>query len=161
VVTLVASPAGLALGGTFVEWLAKRHKDANVRAACLFFAGTTISYVAATIMPSAWWALTGYGVARVFSMAGAVPQNAAIQRVAPNSMRGQVTAFYLFMFTFFGAMGSFVIGLIAQYVVGDPARLWLALLITSATILPLATFFMFRAIRPYGEEVSRLEALGQ
>jgi MFS family permease len=161
VVTLVASLAGLALGGAFVEWLAKRHKDANVRAACLFFAGTTISYVAATIMPSAWWALIAYGFARVFGMAGAVPQNAAIQRVAPNSMRGQVTAFYLFMFTFFGAMGSFVIGLIAQYVVGDPAQLWLALLITAGTILPLATYMMFRAIRPYGEEVSRLEALGQ
>lgn len=36
-----------------------------------------------------------------------MPQNAAVQRVAPNAMRGLVTAIYLFMFTFFGAMGAF------------------------------------------------------
>ena len=56
----------------------------------------------------------------MFGLAGAVPQNAAIQRIAPNEMRGQVTAVYLFMFTFFGAVGSFVIGLVADHVVGDP-----------------------------------------
>lgn len=158
---LVASLTGLALGGVFVEWLAKRYKDANVRAACIFFAGTTVSTITAILMPSAWGSLIAFGFAGMFGMAGAVPQNAAIQRVAPNAMRGQVTAFYLFMFTFFGAMGSFVIGLVAEYVVGDPAQLWRALLITAGTLLPLATFLMFRAIRPYGEEVARLEALGR
>ena len=45
-----------------------------------------------------------------FGLAGAPAQNAAIQRIVPNEMRGQVTALYLFMFTFFGAMGSLVIG---------------------------------------------------
>lgn len=158
---LIASLSGLALGGVFVEWLAKRHKDANVRAACIFFAGTTVSTITALLMPSAWGSLIAFGFAGMFGMAGAVPQNAAIQRVAPNAMRGQVTAFYLFMFTFFGAMGSFVIGLVAEYVVGDPAQLWRALLMTAGTLLPLATFLMFKAIRPYGEEVARLEALGQ
>lgn len=158
---LVASLSGLALGGVFVEWLAKRHRDANVRAACIFFAGTTISTIIALLMPSAWGSLIAFGFAGMFGMAGAVPQNAAIQRVAPNAMRGQVTAFYLFMFTFFGAMGSFVIGLVAEYVVGDPAQLWRALLMTAGTLLPLATFLMFKAIRPYGEEVARLEALGR
>jgi MFS family permease len=158
-VGLTGSLSGLALGGFFVEWLAKKYKDANVRAACIFFAGTTISSITAVLMPSAWGAMIAFGFATMFGMAGAVPQNAAIQRVAPNAMRGQVTAFYLFMFTFFGAMGSFVIGLVAQYIVGDPAKLWQALLITAGTLLPLATFLMYRAIKPYREEVERLEAL--
>lgn len=160
-IVLVSSLAGLALGGVFVEWLARRHRDANVRAACLFFAGTTVSTIAALLMPTAWGSLIAFGFSGMFGMAGAVPQNAAIQRVAPNAMRGQVTAFYLFMFTFFGAMGSFLIGLVAQYVVGDPAELWRALLMTAGLLLPLATFLMFRAIKPYGEEVARLEALGR
>ena len=34
-------------------------------------------------------------------------------------MRGQVTAFYLFMFIFFGAMGSWFIGAISDHVTGD------------------------------------------
>jgi MFS family permease len=160
-IVLIASLLGLVLGGVFVEWLAKRHKDANVRAAAIFFAGVTICWILVPLMPTAWMSLGAMGVAGMFGLAGAVPQNAAIQRVAPNDMRGQVTAFYLFMFTFFGQMGSFVIGLIAQYVVGDPQKLWLALLITAGTLMPLASFFMFRAIKPYREEVERLEALGR
>jgi len=97
----------------------------------------------------------------MFGLAGAVPQNAAIQRIAPNEMRGQVTALYLFMFTFFAALGSFVIGWISDYIVGDPQKLWQAILITAILFLPAATFFMFMGIRPYREEVERLEAIGR
>src|SRR5256885_6330860 len=42
----------------------------------------------------------------VCGLASAVPQNAAIQRITPNHMRGRVTAIYLFMFIFFGAFGG-------------------------------------------------------
>jgi MFS family permease len=156
---LIASLIGLPLGGFFVEWLAKRRSDANVRAACIIFAGTTISTIMALLMPTAWGSMIAFGFAAMFGIAGAVPQNAAIQRVAPNAMRGQVTAFYLFMFTFFGAMGSFFIGLVSQYVVADPQKIGLSLLITASTLLPLATFLMYKAIRPYREEVARLDAL--
>ncbi|MDP3908494.1 MFS transporter [Novosphingobium sp.] len=158
---LVGSLAGLLLGGLLVEFLARRHKDANVRAAFICFLGTTVATLAALLSPSGWGSMIAFGFAGMFGLAGAVPQNAAVQRVAPNSMRGQVTAFYLFMFTFFGAMGSFVIGLVAQYVVGDPAKLQHALVMTAGVLLPLACLLMFRAIRPYREEVERLEALGR
>lgn len=97
----------------------------------------------------------------MFGLAGAVPQNAGIQHIAPNEMRGQVTAIYLFMFTFFGAMGSFVVGVVAQHVVGVEAQLWKALVITAAALLPIATVSMILAIRPYREEVARLEAQGR
>jgi nucleoside permease NupC len=63
------------------------------------------------------------------------------------------------MFTFFGAMGSFFIGLVSQYIVVDPQKIGLSLLITASTLLPLATFLMYKAIRPYREEVERLDAL--
>jgi MFS family permease len=158
---LIGSLAGLVLGGTVVELLAKKYKDANVRAAFFFFCGTTVSTLIALLAPTGWTSMIAFGFAGMFGLAGAVPQNAAIQRVAPNSMRGQVTAFYLFMFTFFGAMGSFVIGLVSQYVVGDPAKLQEALVITAAIILPTACFLMFRAMKPYRGEVERLEALGR
>lgn len=158
---LVASLSGLLFGGIFVEWLAKRHKDANVRAATCCAAGVTVCTIAAILMPTAWGSLILFGLSGMFGIAGAVPQNAAVQRVAPNDMRGQVTAFYLFMFTFFGAMGSYVVGKVQDVVIGDPAQLWKALLITACVLMPLATFLMFRAIKPYREEVERLEALGR
>lgn len=152
---------GITLGGVFVTWLGKRHKDANIRAAAIIFGCTAIVSIAAPLMPSAELAIGCMALASMFSLAGAVPQNAAIQRIAPNEMRGQVTAVYLFMFTFFGALGSFVIGLVADHVVGDSQRLWQAILITASIFMPAATFFMFRGIRPYREEVERLEAIGR
>jgi MFS family permease len=155
---LIASLAGLAAGGVFVEWLAKRYKDANIRAAFFCFCGTTTVIITALLIPDPFWSTVAFGCAAFFGIAGAVPQNAAIQRVAPNDMRGQITAFYLFMFTFFGAMGSWFIGAISDKVTGDLGN---AILFTAATILPLAAFLMYRAIKPYREEVLRLEAAEQ
>ena len=154
---LIASIAGMIVGGFFVEWLGKRYSDANIRAAFICFCGSTIVIISALLIPDPYWSTVAFGCAAFFAIAGAVPQNAAIQRVAPNHMRGQITAFYLFMFTFFGAMGSWVIGAASDYVTGD---LGTAILLTAATLMPLAVFLMFRAIRPYREEVERLESLG-
>ncbi|SEJ25335.1 Predicted arabinose efflux permease, MFS family [Sphingobium sp. AP50] len=156
--TLAASLTGLLLGGIFVEWLAKRYADANVRAAAIFFSCVTICAILAPMMPNGYASLGVASIGAMFGIAGAVPQNAAIQRVAPNAMRGQVTAIYLFMFTFFGAMGSFLVGLVQDYVIGDPTQLWKTLVLTASLLLPLATLCMIRAIRPYREEVERLAA---
>jgi MFS family permease len=154
---LIASIAGMIVGGLFVEWLGKRYRDANIRAAFICFCGSTIVILTALLIPDPYWSTVAFGCAAFFAIAGAVPQNAAIQRVAPNDMRGQITAFYLFMFTFFGAMGSWFIGAASDYVTGDLGN---AILLTAATLMPLAAFLMFRAIRPYRAEVERLESLG-
>jgi MFS family permease len=156
---LVASLLGLLLGGIFVEWLAARYKDANVRAATILFALVAICSIATPLMPTGEAALVVMSLGMMFGLAGAVPQNAAVQRIAPPAMRGQVTAIYLFMFTFFGAMGSFVIGVVAQRIIGIEQDLWKALLLTAGTLLPIATFCMWRGIKPYREEIERLETI--
>jgi hypothetical protein len=65
------------------------------------------------------------------------------------------------MFTFFGAMGSFVIGLVQDHIIGNEAELWKTLVLTAGLLLPIATLCMVRAIRPYREEVEALEAEGR
>ena len=144
----------------FVTWLGKRYKDANIRATAIIFACTTVCTVATPLMPNGYLALTMMALGIFFGLAGAPAQNAAVQRITPNAKRGQISALYLFMFTFFGAMGSFVIGWVSTYVVVDEQKIWLAILITAAIFLPTATWFMYRGIRPYREEVERLEKLG-
>ena len=57
-------------------------------------------------------------------------------------------------------MGSFVVGLVQDYVIGDEAQLWKTLVLTASILLPIATLCMVRAIKPYREEVERLEAAG-
>ncbi len=157
---LVSMLAGIAAGGTFVTWMGKRYKDANIRATAIIFACTTVTTILTPLAPTGEIALSLMALGVFFGLAGAPAQNAAIQRIAPNEMRGQVSAFYLFMFTFFGALGSFVIGAVSTYVVGDESQVWKAILITAVVFLPTATFFMWRGIRPYREEVERLEAQG-
>ena len=161
VMILVASLLGILLGGVFVSWMNRRYKDGNIRATAIIFTCTTVFAIGAPLMPTAELALGCMALTSLFGLAGAPAQNAAIQRIAPNEMRGQVTALYLFMFTFFGAMGSWVIGNVSTFIIGDPAKLWQALLVVAAVFMPMATFFMWRAIKPYGEEVRRLEALGR
>lgn len=155
---LVAQLVGLVLGGVMVSWFARKHKDANVRTAAICFTIVTVCTIAAPLMHSGTLSMAMMAIATMFGLAGAPAQNAAVQRVAPQSMRGQVTAFYLFMFTFFGAMGSFVIGSVAQRVIGDESKLWQALFLTALVLLPLATISMWRACKPYREEIERLEA---
>jgi MFS family permease len=92
-------------------------------------------------------------------MASAVPQNAAIQRITPNEMRGQVTAIYLFMFIVFGALGSQLIGTVTQRVFGSDAMLWKTIVLTASVLMPLAAISISLGIKPYGREVARLEAL--
>jgi MFS family permease len=158
--SLVAMLSGITVGGLFVSWLSKKHKDANIRATAIIFTCTTIVTIAMPLMPTGELALGCMALSLFFGLAGAPAQNAAIQRIVPNEKRGQVSALYLFMFTFFGAMGPMVIGGVSTFVVGDEQLLWKAILITACIFLPTATFFMWRGIRPYREEVERLEALG-
>lgn len=156
---LVAQLIGLVLGGFMVSYFAKKYKDANVRTAAICFSCVTALTIAAPLMPTGEGSMACMAIATMFGLAGAPAQNAAVQRVAPQSMRGQLTAFYLFMFTFFGAMGSAVIGSVAQRVVGNEAELWKAIFYTAVVLLPIATFFMWRACKPYRQEIERLEAI--
>ncbi|HEV7432133.1 MAG TPA: MFS transporter, partial [Steroidobacteraceae bacterium] len=156
---LVSSLVGAALGTVFVEWLAKRYKDANVRAATILFTIATPFEIIAPLMPSGGLALVCLGIVSMCGLASAVPQNAAIQRITPNAMRGQVTAIYLFMFIVFGALGGQLIGSVTQRVFHSDADLWKSIVLTASVLMPLAAYSISRGIKPYGREVVRLEAL--
>jgi len=159
IVFLVSSLTGAVFGTLFVEWLAKRHKDANVRAAAILFAIAGPFEIIAPLMPSAALSLVCLGGALLCGLASAVPQNAAIQRITPNELRGQVTAVYLFMYIGVGALGGQLIGSVTQRVFHSDADLWKSLVLTASILMPLATLVISLGIKPYGREVERLEAL--
>jgi MFS family permease len=157
----IAMPLGLLFGTWLTETLAKRYKDANVRVTVILFALAIPFAVSSPLMPTGELAIIFGAVSGVFGIASAVPQNAAIQRITPNEMRGQVTAVYLFMFTVFGALGSLLIAMVTQYVFGHPDDLWKSMVLTAVILMPLATFAISRGVRAYGREVERLESLGR
>src|SRR5262252_7273440 len=157
-VALVSWLLGAFVGTVFTEWLSKRYKDANVRAATILFILIVPCEVLAPLMPTGELAMLLVAAGGVFALASAVPQNAAIQRITPNQMRGRVTAIYLFMFIFFGGFGAQLIGSVTQYVFRSDAYLWKSIALTASILLPLAAFIISRGVRPYGREVERLEA---
>jgi MFS family permease len=156
----IGSPLGLLLGTWLTERLARTHKDAHIRVTALLFALSIPFAVASPLMPTGELAVIVGAMPAMFGIGAAVPQNAAIQLITPNEMRGQVTAVYLFMFTVFGALGSFLIALVNHYVIGNEAELWKTLALTAAVLMPLAAYAIARGMKPYGEEVARLEAAG-
>jgi MFS family permease len=156
---LISWLVGAAFGTVFVEWLSKRYKDANVRAAAILFAVAAPFEIIAPLMPNGILSLLCIGVAGVCGLASSVPQNSAIQRITPNAMRGQVTAIYLFMFIVFGALGGQLIGTLTQRLFRSDADLWKTMVLTASVLMPLAAFSISRGIKPYGREVERLEAL--
>jgi len=159
VVTLGAWLVGALVGTVFTERLAKRYKDANVRASTILFTLIIPFEVAAPLMPTGQLALLCAAFAGVCGLASAVPQNAAIQRITPNEMRGRVTAIYIFMFIAFGAVGAQLIGSVTQRVFQDDKYLWKTIVLTAAILLPLAALTISRGVKPYGREVERLEQL--
>jgi MFS family permease len=158
-IVFISFPTGLLIGTTLTEWLGKRYKDAPVRATAIVLAGCVPFSILAPMMPTAPLSLLMSAFSGALGMAGAVPQNAAIQMVTPNQMRGQITAFYLFMYTVFGAFGSVFVALVTRFLVGDESKLWLSMVIAVAALLPIAVFILSLAIKPFGREVARLEAL--
>lgn len=156
---LISSLIGAAFGTAFVERLAKRYKDANVRAATILFAIAAPCEVLSALAPSAELSLLCISIALICGLASAVPQNAAIQRITPNEMRGQVTAVYIFMFIVFGAVGGQLIGTINHRVFGNDADLWKSIALVAGVFAPLAAIVISFGIKPYGREVERLEAI--
>jgi MFS family permease len=157
---LASSLLGAVFGTALVERLSKRYKDANVRASTILFAAAAPFSIIAPMMPSAGLSILCSSMSGLCGIASAVPQNAAIQRITPNEMRGQITAVYLFMYIFFGALGSQLIGSVTQRVFHADTDLWKSIVLTASVLMPLAAFTISRGIKPYGREVERLEARG-
>ena len=85
---LVASLMGILVGGLFVSWMNRRSLDGNIRATAIIFTCTTVLAIATPLMPTAPLALGCMALTTMFGLAGAPAQNAAVQRIAPNAMRG-------------------------------------------------------------------------
>jgi MFS family permease len=155
-VTLLVAPFALLAGGFLAERLAKRgHDDANLRvqllAICLWIPGAVLM----PMMPTPTLALAAFGVSLFFAMMAPGPQNAALQSVTPNRMRGQATALFLFVFNIVGfGCGPTVIALITDFVFHDDARVGSALALATALLGPLSAWALLAGLKPYGRLIA-------
>jgi MFS family permease len=157
-ILIAAMLIGAALGTWMTERLGKRYRDAPIRTTAIVFALCIPFSVASPLMSTGELSIILGTLSGVFGIAAGVPQNVAIQTITPNEMRGQVTAIYLFMFIAVGSLGSLLVSLVTTYIAGGEANLWISMTIVPAVFLPLAVYAIARGMKPYAQEIERMEA---
>jgi MFS family permease len=164
-ILIVAAPFGLWAATKLTEHFAKTRDDANLRVVAIAYTLSPIFAITGPLMPNPWLAAAFAGLATMIGIGGAVPQNAALQSVTPNEMRGQVTALYLFVFSVIGmGLGPTFIAVFTDYVMGDENLLRYALAVSAGVMMPIAAFTMWKGVKPYGEaitDIKRREAAGE
>ncbi len=159
--SMFASFVGLVVGAALTQWLAKKSDDANVRVVAIMYTITPIFAIAGPLMPNPWLAVFCAAMTALCGLAGAVPQNAAIQNITPNAMRGRGTALYLFVFTVIGQGGGPIfIALITNFLLKDQSQIRWAMAGSAAVMTPLAALIIWLGVKSYGRAITELKARG-
>jgi MFS family permease len=155
-VLLLIAPFGLTFGGWLAErWARQGRDDANLRVVLVAGLAHMPFAIAYALMPSPYLALAGASLNLVLILIGVGPQNAALQVIVPNEMRGQVTALFLFLFTMIGiGIAPTVVALLTDYVFRDEMKLRYSIATMHAVLAPLAAFVFWRGLDGYGRAVA-------
>ena len=155
-VLLLIAPFGLAFGGWLAErWARQGRDDANLRVVLVAGLAHMPFAIAYALMPSPYLALAGASLNLVLILIGVGPQNAALQVIVPNEMRGQVTALFLFLFTMIGiGIAPTVVALLTDYVFRDELKLRYSIATMHGVLAPLAAFVFWRGLNGYGRAVA-------
>lgn len=159
---LAVAPVGAMLGGLLAEALARRGRhDANLLVVIVSMLINVPFAILSPLMPTAWLAVAMQAVAVFGASLLFGPQNAAIQVVTPNQMKGQVTAVVLFGFNIIGfGLGPTVTALFTDYLFRDEMQVGHALAACHALLGPIALLILFVGLKPYGRAVERMQLTG-
>ena len=153
---MIAMPIGLFLGSWLSEyyWRQGRH-DANVRVVVISTAISVPFGVFAPLLPSPWvYAGVSMFTAMILGMAAPV-ENAALQSVTPNRMRGQMTFLFLFIMNVIGmGLGPLFVAALSQYIFGEEGIRY-SIMMTAAVLGTPAIFIFWFGMRPYGDAMKR------
>ena len=117
--------------------------------------------IAFALMPTATLAIACLAATFLITSFSIGPQNAALQIVTPNEMRGQVTAFFLLIFNLFGTgLAPLVVGFVTNYVIGSEAKVGQSIALTAAIMGPLALLILWSGLKPYAHSVAQARAWG-
>jgi MFS family permease len=160
VILFFAGTAGVFAGGVLADWLEKRGRsDAILRAA--YYAGLAVIpfAVLTPLMPNPWFAVAGL-TATIFLLAlsQGLPA-AALQVIAPNPLRAQMTAIYFLVGNLIAnALGPTLFALATDYLFRDPMKLRYSLSLVCALLIPLGVVCAFLALKPYRQSVAASRA---
>lgn len=151
----IAMPLGLMLGGWLTEYFWKQGRDdANVRVVVISTVISAPFGIIAPLMPNPWAAVGCFLIAQMTSIMAAAPENAAVQSVTPNRMRGQVTFLFLFIMNVVGmGFGPLIVAGFSQYIFGE-ANIRFALALTGALMGLPALLIFWAGMKHYGRVIA-------
>lgn len=151
----IVMPLGLFAGSWLAEhyWKKGQH-DANIRVVVLSTVIAVPLGMVSPLMPSPWLA-AGFGfVAGFFSSMAAPPENAALQCVTPNHLRGQMTFLFLFIMNVIGmGLGPLIIASFSQYIFTEEGIRY-SMFLGSLLLGPPAALVFWLGMRPYGRAMA-------
>jgi MFS family permease len=154
IVICCVAPIGLFAGSALAEWFARKgYADANLRVVLISMLIHIPGYVVAPLVPDPHLAMALVGFNFMVGMLCPGPQNAALQIITPNEMRGQVTALFLFIFNFVGyGLGPSFVAFLTDQFFGE-ANLRYSIAVGSAIMGPLAAATIWWGLKPYAASV--------
>ncbi|WP_375206876.1 spinster family MFS transporter [Hyphococcus sp.] len=148
---LIAMPVGLFTGSWLAErWWKKGIYDANIRVTVVSTLVAVPLAILQPIMPSPWFA-AGIGfLAALFGGMAAPVENAALQSVTPNHLRGQVTFLFLFIMNVVGmGLGPLVIASFTDLIFSE-ANIRYSIFLSAILMGPPAVVIFWLGMKPYG-----------
>ena len=148
---LILSPLGVYTGGWLADYLQRRgFKDATLRVALFAAAGLLPLSAVSAAVTDRDTVIALFGPLIFFASLSMALAPAALQVVTPNQMRGQVSAVWMLVLNLVTAgAGPSAVGVITDYVFGDPLAVGKSIALVNCLAVPLAALTLWAALKPF------------
>jgi MFS family permease len=157
IVLLLFGGAGTVLGGMLSAYLGKRgvaQPAIWITVVGMAVAGPLLA--AAGLANDGWSSLTWYAPALLFMTLPGGTAIQVVQEAVPNRLRGQASALYYLSTSIVGnTLGPLSVGMLTDYVYGDPLRIGSALAILAIVIAPLTSLLALSTRAPFARLVGQ------
>lgn len=156
-VLIIVWPLGAVFGSWLAEhWQKKGRDDANLRVCVWAIALLVPGQIAFPLMPTAELAFTVNAINGFVAAWVLGPQNAAIQVVTPNELRGQISALGIFIINVFGyGLGPVFLTTVTVVVFGSEQALGYGMSLVAAVLGPIAAITIWWGMKDYAEALRR------
>jgi MFS family permease len=155
-ILVVLSPLGVYAGGWLADVLQRRgFRDGTLRVALGAAAALWPLSAVATTSTTPGLALALLCPFVFFASLSMAVAPAALQVVAPNQMRAQISATWMLVLNIVtGAIGPFAVGLISDAVFNDPLAVGKSMALVNCICVPLAALTLWAALVPFRKAAS-------
>lgn len=156
-VLLLANTAGVLFGGWLTDYLAKQgHQDAAMRTGVIGALGMVVPAVLFPQVDQLWLSVTLLVPAMFFASFPMPASTAAMQILAPNQVRAQVSAVFLLISNLLGlGLGTTLVALLTDRYFGSPAAVGSSMSLVIAGASALTVLLLWRGCHRFRESYAR------